>query len=178
MKKVVARPQKLGIDHEARSKTQDVWVSDLWSTNSTLEATDPRDRVIALLSTQERVSMDFIDYSKDVATVYTEIAVIALTTPLLQTNWHRPGYSPYSGLPQNKLAEEPNRLCRFLSYRTTTSTSAELPSWVPDWRPPEFAFHTLSSRFPGSTFFASNYRHSSIEDEVRLNFLRIDATES
>ncbi|CAN9259054.1 unnamed protein product [Alternaria alternata] len=62
--------------------SDDIRIFDLWCWSQQLEATDTRDRVFALLSTQTAVNMDMIDYRKDEATVYTEIATKALNIPV------------------------------------------------------------------------------------------------
>ncbi|CAN9190425.1 unnamed protein product [Alternaria alternata] len=62
--------------------SDDIHIFDLWCWSQQLEATDTRDRVYALLSTQTAVNMDMIDYCKDEATVYTEIATEALNIPV------------------------------------------------------------------------------------------------
>ena len=83
-KRLISRLMALSIDQSSSWITGDdgVRIFSLWCRSQQLEATDPRDRVFALLSTQTAVGMGMIDYSKDEATVYTEIATRALNIPV------------------------------------------------------------------------------------------------
>jgi hypothetical protein len=55
---LIMRPMALSIDQFGREKAgdEDVRIVDLWTRSQLLEATDPRDRVFALLSTQTAVT--------------------------------------------------------------------------------------------------------------------------
>ena len=84
-----------------------------------LEATDPRDKVYALLAL---ALIDEIlpkpDYSLTVRQVYTSVA-------------------------RNLLGADGSHNLRCLSYVQKTNESYELPSWVPDWTKP-FAMHPIA----------------------------------
>ncbi|CAO2651348.1 Nn.00g096450.m01.CDS01 [Neocucurbitaria sp. VM-36] len=141
----------------------DVRIFDLWTRSQLLEASDPRDRVFGLLSTQTAVGMNIVDYSKTVETVYMDIARIALTMPVPATDYHRT--SPCA-LPPGPWGSAPQRVSRFLACRTQTSHSSGLPSWVPDWRPAGFTFVPLTRYYPGSAYFTHAYQHATIFGKV------------
>jgi hypothetical protein len=167
-RELVLRPLALAIDQRGRTIAgiEDVRIVDLWTRSQLLAATDPRDRVFALLSTQTVVSMGIIDYKKDVDAVYTEIAKIALTTAVPQADWYKT--SPCS-LSPTPWGEGPQRTSRFLACRIRLPSSSSLPSWVPDWRPADFTFVPLTRYFPGSAYFMQNYEHATIDGKVRSN---------
>jgi hypothetical protein len=165
---LILRPLALGIDKRCRAiaGVEDVRIVDLWTRSQLLGATDPRDRVFALLSTQTTVSMDIVDYNKDVSTVYREIASIALTISVPQTDWYT---TSSCNLRPNPWGKGPQRVSRFLACRTRTPHSSSLPSWVPDWRPAGFRFVPLTRYFPGSAYFTQSYDHATIDGKVRSN---------
>ncbi|KAF2675932.1 hypothetical protein K458DRAFT_482087 [Lentithecium fluviatile CBS 122367] len=162
---LLLRPLALAIDQRstAIAGIEDVRIVDLWTRSQLLGATDPRDRVFALLSTQTVVSMDIIDYKKDVDAVYIEIAKIALATPVPQTDWYR---TPSCSLRPNPWGKGPQCTSRFLACRARPLPSSSLPSWVPDWRPADFRFVPLTRYFPGIAYFTGNYDHATIDGKT------------
>lgn len=164
---LVLRPFALGIDTKIRATggVEDTRIVDLWTRSQLLGATDPRDRVFALLSTQTTVSMDMVDYGKDIPTVYTEIAEMALTIPLSWTDWYR--INPWK-LENSPLSNTKERTSRFLACKTTSTHLPELPSWVPDWRPAEYRYVPLTRYFPGTARFTQTYSHAVVRGKVRI----------
>lgn len=173
IKRVVLRLQALGIYQPDRREPgkDDVRIFDLWCRSQQLEATDPRDRVFALLSTQTAVNMDMIDYRKDEATVYTEIATKALNIPvpkIIST-----GKTVYTS--EHQIYEDDmRRVSRFLACKFRSSQSSNLPSWVPDWKSSGFNFVPLTRYYYGTTIFLKSSHHAIVEDKVSflLSFLR------
>ncbi|KAH7130112.1 heterokaryon incompatibility protein-domain-containing protein [Dendryphion nanum] len=152
----------LGLDLYIRATTEDpdTRIVDLWTRSQLLEATDPRDRVFALLSTQTAVNMDIVDYNKDVVSVYKEIARIALFLPVPRTYW----YSTTPKVPKHGPATDTmERTSRFLACKTASLHSPTLPSWVPDWRPVDFLFVPLTRFFPGTAWFTHKYSHAIVD---------------
>jgi hypothetical protein len=167
---IILRSFALGLDEHVRAITgdEDTRIVDLWTRSQLLGATDHRDRVFALLSTQTAVNMDIVDYRKDVATVYREIASIALTIRVAQTDWSRT--APYNLRPSPR-AKNMQRTSRFLACKTRTQHLPSLPSWVPDWRPAGFRFVPLTRYFPGIAWFTHNYSHATVNGKVSSNIL-------
>jgi hypothetical protein len=163
---ILSRSFALSIDTRIRAigAVDDIRIFDLWTRSQLLGATDPRDRVFALLSTQTEVGLDFIDYSKDVVTVYTEITVIALNIRHPWTDWH--GINIYEIEKYSPPATSKERTSRFLACKTETSHTPSLPSWVPDWRPAAFMFIPLTRYFPGTAWFTHDYSHAFIRGKV------------
>lgn len=174
---IILRSYAVGLYEIVRSQAGDssIRIFDLWTRSQLLEATDPRDRVFALLSTQTAVSLDLIDYNKTVENVYMEIATIALTMPLAAENWSTVSASP---LPTYRCMSGPQRLSRFLACKAQTPHSSALPSWVPDWRPAGFNFVPLTRYYHGSTFFEHQYEHATICGKVRCRSWPSLATKS
>ncbi|PSN59129.1 hypothetical protein BS50DRAFT_659097 [Corynespora cassiicola Philippines] len=168
MKSFILKPFALSVDKISRaiSRDQDIRIVDLWTRSQLLGATDPRDRVFALLSTQTAVSMDIIDYNKDVEAVYEEIAKVVLTMPVPETNWYR---TTPCNLKPSPWGTGPQRVSRFLACKTLTKNSWKLPSWVPDWRPSDIRFVPLTRYFPGSAYFSHDYDHATFHGQVSLN---------
>jgi hypothetical protein len=165
---LLLRSFALGIDTHIRAidGVDDTRIFDLWTRSQLLGATDPRDRVYALLSTQTMVGLDMIDYSKDVVTVYEEIAVKALDILLPCTNWYE--LNPYKLEKYSPPATKKERTSRFLACKTETSHTPSLPSWVPDWRPGDFRFVPLTRYFPGTAWFTRDYSHAIVKGKVCL----------
>jgi hypothetical protein len=162
---IILRPFALGVDQRARAleADDDTRIVDLWTRSQLLGATDQRDRVFALLSTQTAVKMDIVDYDKDVETVYTEIASIALAIPVRETTWHR---TTPCNLRPSPWAKGLERVSRFLACKTWTEHSG-LPTWVPDWRPSGSGFVPLTRFFPGTARFTHDYSHATVNGKVR-----------
>jgi hypothetical protein len=135
----------------------------LWTRSRLLEATDPRDRVFALLSTQKAVPLDIVDYTKDVVEVYTQIAKIALTLPIRKTKEDPTVQSTLNPWP---LGGESQITSRFLACKTRSSHGSNLPSWVPDWRPSDVKFVALTRFYVGTTLFEAPYQHAVFENKV------------
>lgn len=155
----------LGLDLYIRATTEDpdTRIVDLWTRSQLLEATDPRDRVFALLSTQTAVNMDIVDYNKDVVSVYKEIARIALFLPVPRTYW----YSTTPKVPKHGPATDTmERTSRFLACKTASLHSPTLPSWVPDWRPVDFLFVPLTRFVLGTASFTHKYSHAVVDGQV------------
>lgn len=110
----MSRPFALSIDTQIRAigAVENTRIFDLWTRSQLLGVTDPRDRVFVLLSTQTTVSMDIVDYSKDVPTVFTEIAEIALNTPVPWRDWYKINSWKLENGPMSKIKE---RTSRFLA---------------------------------------------------------------
>jgi hypothetical protein len=161
----VLRPFALSIDTQIRAigAVEDTQIFDLWTRSQLLGATDPRDRVFALLLTQTTVSMDIVDYSKDVPTVFTEIAEIALNTPVPWIDWYK--INPWK-LEDSPMSKTKERTSRFLACKTTSTHLPRLPSWVPDWRPAGFRFVPLTRYFPGTAWFTQSYSHAIVQGKV------------
>jgi hypothetical protein len=83
-------------------------ILDMAYTTKKFEASDPRDRIFALVGLVQDVDDSFIDYSKSLRQVLLEIAKLAL---------------------QNNLEISLD----LLSFATMSSQSETLPSWVPSW---------------------------------------------
>jgi hypothetical protein len=165
IKRVVLRLQALGIYQPGRRKPgkDDVRIFDLWCRSQQLEATDPRDRVFALLSTQTAVKMDMMDDRKDEATVYTEIATKALNTPVPRITWTgRTVHTSKYQIHRNDMC----RVSRFLACKFRSPQSSHLPSWVPDWKPIGFYFVPLTRYYTGTATFTYPYDHASVKDKV------------
>jgi hypothetical protein len=115
------------LPHIAKLMGQKSPLSWQWSMHRLIEtfrnrkATDPRDKVYALLG----LSMDdtrrllTVDYSKDIKTVYTEAAIATIETHFL---------GPGGNLDLILLARLSNCTCVEADFETGW------PSWVPDWR--------------------------------------------
>jgi hypothetical protein len=167
IKRAILRIQALGIYQSG----YDVRVFSLWCRSQRLEATDPRDRIFALLSTQTAVNMDMIDYRKDEATVYTEIATKALNIPVPKIiSTGKTVYTSKHQIYENDM----RRVSRFLACKFRSSQSSNLPSWVPDWKPSGFNFVPLTRYYYGTTIFRNSSHHAIVEDKVSflLSFLR------
>ena len=94
----------------------------LWATRD-FEATDPRDKVFALIALTEDVSIDFIDYRRNLYQNLVDLAVFCLT-------------DSESKLPQS---------LDLLSYVEGNSELSALPSWVPEWKFNGHAWRPLNS---------------------------------
>ena len=94
----------------------------LWSTR-TFEATDPRDKVFALVALTDDIPNEFIDYRRSLRQVLTDVAIFALTRPSVR-------------LP---------RVPDLLSYAEARTQPCDLPSWVPDWQDHGHETYPLSS---------------------------------
>ncbi|KAH7371571.1 heterokaryon incompatibility protein-domain-containing protein [Pyrenochaeta sp. MPI-SDFR-AT-0127] len=162
---LILRPVSLAIDEISRSidKTDDVRIVDLWTKSQLLGATDARDRVFALLSTQTAVRMDLVDYKKTEEDVYIEIATIALNLAVRRTNWYKKSSTP---LEPHQCRNDLQRTCRFLACKLYSQHPSGLPSWVPDWKPAAFRFVPLTRYYPGYTYFKAHYRHATIVGKI------------
>jgi hypothetical protein len=131
-KRLIPRLMALSIDQSSRWITGDdgVRIFSLWCRSQQLEATDPRDRVFALLSTKTAVGMGMIDYSKDEATVYTEIATRAFNIPVPRIKLVG---QPFQAPKPQRQGDDLHRVSRFLACKFRSPQSSRLPSWVPDW---------------------------------------------
>lgn len=163
--KAILRLLALGIDQFGREKRVEDGprISDLWSRSQQLEATDSRDRVFALLSTQTAVGMEMINYRKSEATVYTEIAAAALNILVPRITWEGSIFQP------SQLKVEWNnlhRVSRFLACKFRSSGSSDLSSWVPDWKPIGFNFIPLTRYYTGTAGFTYPYHHAIAKDKV------------
>lgn len=94
----------------------------LWSTR-TFDATDPRDKVFALVALTDDISNDFIDYGRSLRQILIDIAIFALTRRSVR-------------LP---------RVQDLLSYAEARTQPSDLPSWVPDWQYHGHETYPLSS---------------------------------
>ncbi|KAH6870814.1 heterokaryon incompatibility protein-domain-containing protein [Alternaria rosae] len=138
-------------------------IFDIWCRSQQLEATDPRDRVFALLSTQTAVGMEMINYRKSEATVFTEIAATALNILVPRITWIGSVFHP------SQLQVERNnlhRVSRFLACKFCSPGSSDLPSWVPDWKPIGFNFVPLTRYYTGTTTFTHPYDHAIVKEKV------------
>lgn len=143
--------------------SDDIRIFDLWCWSQQLEATDTRDRVYALLSTQTAVNMDMIDYCKDEATVYTEIATKALKIPVPRiTSTGKLVYTTKHQIRRNDM----RRVSRFLACKFRSLQSSNLPSWVLDWKPSEFKFVPLTRYYHNTTILTNSSHHAIVEDRV------------
>ncbi|KAJ6201151.1 heterokaryon incompatibility protein-domain-containing protein [Bipolaris maydis] len=141
----------------------DIRIFDLWCWSQQLEATDTRDRVFALLSIQTAVNMDMIDYRKDEATVYTEIAIKALSIPVLRiTSTGNTVLTSTHRVHTNDM----HRVSRFLACKFRSPQSSNLPSWVPDWKPIGFWFVPLTRYYTGTATFTYPYDHAIVKDKT------------
>jgi len=161
-RRAILRLQALGIYREIGDEYR-VRIFDLWCRSQQLEATDPQDRVFALLSTQKAVNMDMIDYRKGEATVYTEIAAQALNIPVPRIT--RDGEIVQASEYQLQRTDL-HRVSRFLACKFRSPQSSNLPSWVPDWKPIGFNFVPLTRYFTGTASFELPYDHAVIENKV------------
>jgi hypothetical protein len=161
-RRAILRLQALGIYREIGDEYR-VRIFDLWCRSQQLEATDPQDRVFALLSTQTAVKMDMIDYRKGEATVYTEIAAQALNIPVPRIT--RDGEIVQASEYQLQRTDL-HRVSRFLACKFRSPQSSNLPSWVPDWKPIGFNFVPLTRYFTGTASFKLPYDHAVIENKV------------
>jgi len=168
-RRLILRPLALSIYQPGRKIVGDggIRIFDLWCRSQQLEATDPRDRVFALLSTQTAVGMDMIDYSKDEATVYKEIATKALSIPVpaikrTGERFQAPELQPQSG--------DLHRVSRFLACKFCSPQPSSLPSWVPDWKPVGFNFVPLTRYYIGTASFRRPYHHAIVKDRVSFHF--------
>jgi hypothetical protein len=155
----------LGVDQIGREKRVEDGprIFDLWCRSQQLEATDSRDRVFALLSTQTAVGMEMINYRKSEATVYTEIAAAALNILVPRITCEG------SILQPSQLKVEWNNLHRistFLACKFRSPGSSDLPSWVPDWKPIGFDFIPLTRYYTGTASFTYPYDHAIVKDKV------------
>jgi hypothetical protein len=143
--------------------SDDIRIFDLWCWSQQQEATDTRDRVFALLSAQTAVNMDMIDYRKDEATVYTEIATKALNIPVPRIiSTGKLVYTSKHQIHRNDM----RRVSRFLACKFHSLKSSNLPSWVPDWKPSEFKFVPLTRYYHNTTIFTKCSHHAIVEDKV------------
>ncbi|CAI6266865.1 unnamed protein product [Periconia digitata] len=141
-------------------------IMDMWMKSQMLGATDPRDRVSALLSTQNVISLDIVDYKKDLVEVYTEIASIALNARPLDTDSYSES-SKDSGSDTSETFMISQRTSRFLGCKTTSLHKPSLPSWVPDWRPSAtLIFERLTRYFVGTSRFSKPYIDAMITEKT------------
>jgi len=164
--KAILRLLALGVDQFGREMGVEDGprIFDIWCRSQQLEATDPRDRVFALLSTQTAVGMEMINYRKSEATVYTEIAVAALNIPVPRIKWIGSIFQPSHQVEWNNL----QRVSRFLACKFCSPGSSNLPSWVPDWKPIGFNFVPLTRYYTGTATFTHHYHHATVKDKVSL----------
>jgi hypothetical protein len=162
--RAILRLQALGIYRE-KGDEYHVRIFDLWYRSQQLEATNPQDRVFALLSTQTAVKMDMIDYRKGEATVYTEIAAQALNIPVPMIT--RDGNIIQASESQLQRSDL-HRVSRFLACKFSSPQSSNLPSWVPDWKPIGFNFVPLTRYYTGTATFTRPYHHAVVKHKVRF----------
>lgn len=99
----------------------------LWSTR-TYEATDPRDKIFALIGLTNDLRTDFIDYEKKPCDILFELARCIMRNDLTQSLCGGP-------------------IC-LLSFVEPRPQSSYLPSWIPDWTvgDPSYGPLTLTMR--------------------------------
>ena len=101
-------PYVLSIRMHSRSYQRALW--QLLCRTRYCASTDPKDKYFALLSMTSSTGFPEIDYSQDVASLYTKLALYLLNTLKLDY------------LPAVQHCSKPN-----------LDTSLDIPSWVPNW---------------------------------------------